>query len=70
MRRQSEEPDENDQRIMLGEVAKYLGVGWRVVSRLIKEGVIKVRRDPLDHRRKLVSVRELEKLKRQSLKTS
>lgn len=70
MRRQSEESDETDQRIMLGEVAEYLGVGRRVVSRLVKEGVIKVRRDPLDHRRKLVSVYELNKLKKQSLKTS
>ncbi len=70
MRRRDEEAFEEDRRIAVSEVAAYLGVGRRVVSRLIKEGTIRVRKDPLDSRRKLVSVRELDELKQQSLKRS
>lgn len=70
MRREREGLKEVERRIALGEVAKYLGVGRRVVSRLVKGGAITVRRDPLDHRRKLVSISELDALKRQSLKKS
>lgn len=57
-----------DPKITLSEVADYLGVGRRVVSRLVKEGLIRTRKDPLDSRRKLVSVRELDQLKRESTK--
>jgi excisionase family DNA binding protein len=57
-----------DPKITLSEVAGYLGVGRRVVSRLVKEGIIRIRKDPLDSRRKLVSLRELDQLKRQSSK--
>jgi DNA-binding MarR family transcriptional regulator len=66
MRERDEFTNEDDSRIALGEVAAYLGVGRRVVSRLVKGGVIKIHKDPLDDRRKLVSVRQLEQLKRQS----
>lgn len=51
----------------MSEVAAYLGVSQRVVERLVRQGQIKSVRDPLDNRRKLVSVRELDELKRQSL---
>jgi len=68
MRRQDEETLGGDPKITLGEVPGYLGVGRRVVSRLVKEGVIRTRKDPLDSRRKLVSMRELDHLKRQSSK--
>ena len=70
MKRRDEEIQEGDPKIMLGEVAGYLGVGRRVVSRLVREGAIRIRKDPLDSRRKLVSVRELDQLKRQSSKKS
>lgn len=59
--------EEDDPKVSLREVAAYLGVGRRVVSRLVKEGLIKIYKDPLDDRRKLVSVRQSEDLKRQSL---
>jgi excisionase family DNA binding protein len=68
MKRRDEEIQEVDPKITLSEVAAYLGVGRRVVSRLVKEGVIRVRKDPLDSRRKLVSIQELDQLKRQSSK--
>lgn len=48
---------------MLREVPDYLGVSHRVVERLVSEGQIKPIKDPLDHRRKLVYRRELDKLK-------
>lgn len=54
--------------IKRGDIGKYLGVGWRVVARLLKEGKIKTTRDPLDHRRKLVSTKDLDLLKQASLK--
>ena len=55
-------------KIKLGDVGKYLGVSWRVVGRLVREGTIKPTTDPLDHRRKLVSTKQLDRLKRDSLK--
>jgi hypothetical protein len=57
-----------DTKIKLGDVGSYLGVGWRVVGRLLKEGKIKTTRDPLDNRRKLVSTKDLDELKQTSLK--
>jgi hypothetical protein len=53
--------------IKRGDIGNYLGVGWRVVARLLKEGKIKLVQDPLDHRRKLVSTKDLDELKRTSL---
>jgi excisionase family DNA binding protein len=70
MTKRDEETHEGDPKITLSEVAAYLGVGRRVVSRLVKEGAVRIRKDPLDSRRKLVSVRELDQLKRQSSKKS
>jgi hypothetical protein len=57
-----------DVKIKLGDVAEYLGVSHRVIERLVKEGTIKPTRDPLDHRRKLVSTKQLDRLKQGSLK--
>lgn len=57
-----------DAKIKLSDVGSYLGVGWRVVGRLLKEGKIKTTRDPLDHRRKLVSTKDLDEIKQTSLK--
>ena len=57
----------SNKKIRLGEVPAYLGVSSRVVERLLREGAIKPVRDPLDHRRKLVSVEQLDRLKKESL---
>ena len=56
-----------EKRISMSEVGAYLGVSQRVVDRLVRQGQIKAVRDPLDNRRKLVSVRELDELKQRSL---
>jgi hypothetical protein len=64
-----QEPDSatTGTKIKLSDVGNYLGVGWRVVGRLLKEGKIKTTRDPLDNRRKLVSTKDLDELKHTSL---
>lgn len=61
-------PAAPDDKIKLGDVGEYLGVGWRVVGRLVRDGTIKPTTDPLDHRRKLVSKKQLDRLKHSSLK--
>lgn len=63
------EPDSPTPHTMIkrGDIGKYLGVGWRVVARLLKEGKIKLVQDPLDNRRKLVSTKDLDELKHTSL---
>lgn len=58
----------NIAKIKLGEIGNYLGVGQRVVDRLIKSGAISYERDPLDQRCKLVKVSDLERLKAGSLR--
>jgi DNA-binding MarR family transcriptional regulator len=58
----------SEEKIKIGEIGKYLGVGGRVAERLIKSGVIPYERDPLDQRCKLVKVSDLDKLKRESLR--
>jgi predicted site-specific integrase-resolvase len=55
-----------DKWIKRSDVAQYLGIGWRVVERLLREGKIKTVRDPLDHRRKMVSAEDLDRLKQMS----
>jgi hypothetical protein len=55
-----------EKRIKLSDVPRYLGVGWRVAGRLLREGQIKPLRDPLDGRRKTVSIRDLDRLKQMS----
>ena len=57
-----------DTMIKRGDIGNYLGVGWRVVARLLKEGKIKPVQEPLDHRRKLVRTSDLDRLKQTSLK--
>lgn len=66
-RKESDSPT-TDTKIKLGDVGNYLGVGWRVVGRLLKEGKIKPVQDPLDNRRKLVRTSDLDRLKQTSLK--
>lgn len=57
---------ENEQpvrKIKMGDVPSYLNVSHRVVERLVREGKIEWTADPLDGRKRLVSVELLDKLK-------
>lgn len=49
--------------LTLGEAARYLGVSERKMWKLVKEGTVKSRQDPLDKRKKLLKVSDLNKLK-------
>lgn len=50
----------------LGEAARYLGVSAGKVRRLVEEGRLGCDIDPLDKRRRLVKVADLEGLKQSS----
>ncbi|GBC78592.1 hypothetical protein HRbin08_02088 [bacterium HR08] len=47
----------------IGEAAEYLGVSRRKIWQLVKRGELPSRPDPLDRRRKLVRVEDLDKLR-------
>jgi len=51
------------EKMRLGEAARYLGVSAGKVRRLVEEGRLGCDVDPLDKRRKLVKVADLERLK-------
>lgn len=51
----------------LTQAADYLGISLRKMAYMVSGGEIKFTVDPLDKRRKLVSIAELDSLKRQSL---
>jgi excisionase family DNA binding protein len=51
----------------LAEAARYLNVSPRKVGSMVKAGLIQVKTDPLDRRRRLVLVADLDSLKRESL---
>lgn len=51
----------------LKDAAAFLGVSVSAMTRLVSSGTLKYVLDPLDRRRKLVAVEELERLKRESL---
>lgn len=53
-------------RLIIGDTF-YLGVSPRKMSQMVKDGDVTHERDPLDRRRKLISVNELDALKRRSL---
>lgn len=58
---------EERRKVKRGDIASYLGVGWRVVNRLIRDGQIELEPDPLDGRRKLADCAKLDRLKEASL---
>ena len=58
---------EKRRRMKLADAAKYLGISPASVSRLITRGVLKYTVDPLDMRRRLVLVEDLDCLRKQSL---
>jgi excisionase family DNA binding protein len=60
-------PAKKERRMTLTQAADYLGISLRKMAYMVKGGEIKFTVDPLDRRRKLVSVAELDSLKRQSL---
>jgi hypothetical protein len=51
------------EKIPLGEAAVYLGVSRRKVWQMVKKDLIQVEKDPLDERKKLISLKELNRLK-------
>jgi len=57
-------------KITVTEAAAYLGVSNRKMTQMLSEGILKFTVDPLDKRRKLVSVRDLDELKKASLHSS
>jgi hypothetical protein len=54
-------------RMKLADAARYLGISAASMSRLITRGVLECTVDPLDRRRRLVLVEDLDSLKEQSL---
>lgn len=51
----------------LTQAARYLGVSARKMAKMVKGGEVTVTVDPLDKRRRLVEVRQLDDLRRRSL---
>lgn len=52
----------------LTQAAGYLGISTRKMAQMVRDGEIKnVTVDPLDKRRRLVEVRQLDSLRRRSL---
>lgn len=51
-------------KMKLKDAAAFLGVSIPAITRLVSSGALKYVIDPLDRRKKLVSVEELERLKR------
>jgi excisionase family DNA binding protein len=60
-------PAKKERRMTLTQAAGYLGISLRKMAQMVKDGEIKFIVDPLDRRRKLISVAEMDSLKRQSL---
>lgn len=58
---------EKKKRMKLSDAATYLGVSAAKMSRLIGAGRLSYSVDPLDLRRKLVLVEDLDRIKEQSL---
>lgn len=55
-------------KMTLTQAASYLGISTRKMAQMVKDGEIKnITVDPLDKRRRLVDVSQLDELKRRSL---
>lgn len=57
----------NERKMNLKEAARYLGVSHRKVGQMVKDGELEFKFDPLDRRRKLVRVNDLDALKQASI---
>ncbi len=51
----------------LKDAAVFLGISIPAMTRLVSSGTLKYVIDPLDRRKKMVAVEELERLKQESL---
>jgi hypothetical protein len=60
-------PPQGRSRMKLSDAAAYLGVSPAKLSRIVGRGELPCTVDPLDRRRKLVAVADLQQLKQQSL---
>lgn len=60
-------PTRDNRKMTFTRAAAYLGVSPRKMGRIAKEQGLKVTVDPLDRRRKLLKVKDLDKLKEASL---
>ncbi len=58
---------EKKKRMKLSDAAAYLGISAAKISRLIRAGELSYSVDPLDRRRKIVRVEDLDRIKDQSL---
>lgn len=54
------------QRLTLGESAEYLNISRKTMTELVKKNVIGFTRDPLDSRKKLFNIADLDMLKEKS----
>ena len=57
--------EEWPEKMTLSLARKFLGISFSKISTLVSTGLLKVERNPLDNRVKLVSRTDLEELKRQ-----
>jgi excisionase family DNA binding protein len=53
-------------KMTLTEAARYLGISRVTMSALVRRGKVKVMTDPIDTRKKLVKLADLDKLKEAS----
>lgn len=58
---------QDERKLTLQEAARYLGVSRRKMGGLVKDGEVEFTIDPLDRRRHLVGVSQLDELKRRSV---
>ena len=58
-----------DEYVKASDARTMLGCNGVIMARLIREGVLKTRPDPLDKRIKQIRIDEIEKLKRKSIAT-
>jgi DNA-binding MarR family transcriptional regulator len=65
--RKKQQAAQTDRWMILREAAAYLGVSTAKMSRIIKNGELEVRTDPLDRRVKFVKERDVERLRRASM---
>jgi predicted site-specific integrase-resolvase len=65
--RKKQRADQPDTWMILREAAAYLGVSAAKMSRIIKNGELRVRTDPLDRRVKFVKRGDVERLRHASI---
>jgi hypothetical protein len=66
----NDRPADNLKKINLTQARKILGVSPNKMSKLVSDGTLAYKQDPLDQRVKLVFLKDVEDLKRLSAKSS